>query len=137
MIPGLGRSPGEEHGNPLQYSPVSRIPMHRGAWWAAVHGVTKSTFLFYMLLFLQFSFKYNSSKFWEFIYQDFIDFLGGITKYLTSSGANCQLLPFPECVLHTMSNHSFADCPGNQWESNCNDSLRILNLGKVCDCYDQ
>ena len=42
LIPGLGRSPGEEHGNPLQYSPVSRIPMHRGAWWAAVHGVAKS-----------------------------------------------------------------------------------------------
>ena len=81
MIPGSGRSPGEEIGYPLQYSWASlvaqlvknlpavretwirslgwedpleegmatdssilawRIPMDRGAWWAALHGVTKS-----------------------------------------------------------------------------------------------
>ena len=80
-IPGLGRSPGEGTGHPLQYSWASlitqtgktppamweiwvrslgwedpleegmathssilawRIPMDRGAWWATVHGVTKS-----------------------------------------------------------------------------------------------
>ena len=40
-IPGLGRSPGERNGYPLQYS-CPRNPMDRGAWWAAVHGVTKS-----------------------------------------------------------------------------------------------
>ena len=40
-IPGLGRSPGEGNGNPLQYSCLEN-PMNRGAWWAAVHGVTKS-----------------------------------------------------------------------------------------------
>ena len=40
-IPGLGRSPGGEHGNPLQYSCLES-PMDRGAWWATVHGVTKS-----------------------------------------------------------------------------------------------
>ena len=39
-IPGLGRSPGEGHGNPLQYSCLEN-PMNRGAWQAAVHGVTK------------------------------------------------------------------------------------------------
>ena len=33
LIPGLGRSPGEGHGNPLQYSCLGN-PMHRGAWWA-------------------------------------------------------------------------------------------------------
>ena len=32
-IPGLGRSPGEGNGNPLQYSCL-RNPMDRGAWWA-------------------------------------------------------------------------------------------------------
>ena len=32
---------GEGHGNPLQYSSLVN-PMHRGAWWATVHGVTKS-----------------------------------------------------------------------------------------------
>ena len=40
-IPGLGRSPGEGNGNPLQYSCLGN-PMDRGAWWAAVHGITKS-----------------------------------------------------------------------------------------------
>ena len=40
-IPGSGRSPGERHGNPLQYSCLEN-PMDRGAWQAAVHRVTKS-----------------------------------------------------------------------------------------------
>ena len=40
-IPGLGRSPGEGHGNPLQYSCLEN-PMDRGAWGTTVHGVTKS-----------------------------------------------------------------------------------------------
>ena len=38
---GSGRSPGGGHGNPLQYSCLEN-PMERGAWQAAVHGVTKS-----------------------------------------------------------------------------------------------
>ena len=40
LIPGLGRSPGEGNGNPLQY-PCLENPI-RGIWWATVHGVTKS-----------------------------------------------------------------------------------------------
>ena len=40
-IPGSGRSPGEGQGNPLQYS-CPENPMDRGAWWATVHGVSKS-----------------------------------------------------------------------------------------------
>ena len=40
-ILGSGRSPGEGNGNPLQYSCLEN-PMDRGAWWATVHGVTKS-----------------------------------------------------------------------------------------------
>ena len=40
-IPGLGRSPGEGNGNPLQDYCLEN-PMDRGAWWAAVHGVAKS-----------------------------------------------------------------------------------------------
>ena len=38
-IPGLGRSPGEGNGNPLQYSCLENS-MGRGAWWAIVYGVT-------------------------------------------------------------------------------------------------
>ena len=40
-IPGSGRSPGVGNGNPLQ-NPCLENPMDRGAWQAAVHGVTKS-----------------------------------------------------------------------------------------------
>ena len=40
-IPGLGRSPGERNGNPLQYSCLEN-PMDGGAWRATVHGVAKS-----------------------------------------------------------------------------------------------
>ena len=40
-IPGLGRSPGEGNGYPLQYSCLENF-MDRGAWQATVHGVAKS-----------------------------------------------------------------------------------------------
>ena len=40
-IPGSGRSPGEENGNPLPYSCLENS-MDGGAWWAIVHGVAKS-----------------------------------------------------------------------------------------------
>ena len=40
-IPGLGRSPGDGHGNPLQYSCLESL-VNRGAWQATVHGVSKS-----------------------------------------------------------------------------------------------
>ena len=39
-VPGLGRSPGEGNGNPLQHSCLEN-PMDRGAWWATVHGVAR------------------------------------------------------------------------------------------------
>ena len=35
LIPGLGKSPGEGNGNPLQYSCLGN-PMDGGAWWATV-----------------------------------------------------------------------------------------------------
>ena len=41
LIPGLGRSPGEGNGNPLQYSCLGN-PMDKGVWLITVHGVTKS-----------------------------------------------------------------------------------------------
>ena len=40
-ILGSGRSPGEENGNPLQYSCLENS-MDRGGWRATVHGITKS-----------------------------------------------------------------------------------------------
>ena len=41
LIPGLGRSPGEGNGHPLQYSCLGN-PMDRGSRQATVHGVTES-----------------------------------------------------------------------------------------------
>ena len=41
LIPGLGRSPGGGHGNPLHYSCLENS-MNRGALWAMVHVVAKS-----------------------------------------------------------------------------------------------
>ena len=41
LIPESGRSPGEGHGNLLQYSSLEN-PKDRGTWWARVHRVTKS-----------------------------------------------------------------------------------------------
>ena len=40
-IPGLGRSPGGGHGNPLQYSCLKN-PMDRGVRQTTVHGISKS-----------------------------------------------------------------------------------------------
>ena len=42
LIPGLGRSPGEGNGNPLQYSCLAN-PVDRGAWQAIVHKITKES----------------------------------------------------------------------------------------------
>ena len=59
-IPGLGKSPGEGNGNPLQFSCLEN-PMDGGAWWATVHGVKKTwtglsdfTFTFKVLFYLSF-----------------------------------------------------------------------------------
>ena len=41
-IPGLGRSPGEGNGSPVQYSCLEN-PMDRGAWWVTVHEITKES----------------------------------------------------------------------------------------------
>ena len=41
FIHGLGRSPGERCGNPLQYSCLENST-DRGVWWTVVYGVTKN-----------------------------------------------------------------------------------------------
>ena len=41
-IPELGRFPGEENSNPLQYSCMGN-PLNRGDWWAPVPGVAKES----------------------------------------------------------------------------------------------
>ena len=41
LIPGLGRSPGEGNGYPLQYSCLEHSMDKGGVWWVIVHRVTK------------------------------------------------------------------------------------------------
>ena len=41
LIPRSGRFPGGGNDSPLQYSCLENF-MDRGAWWATVHGVSKS-----------------------------------------------------------------------------------------------
>ena len=41
LIPRSGRSPGEGHSNPLQYSCLEN-PLDRGTWWAAVYRVAQN-----------------------------------------------------------------------------------------------
>ena len=52
-IPGLGRSPGEGKGYPLQYSGLENS-MGRGAWQAKVHGVAKTSDVLYGSHFFEF-----------------------------------------------------------------------------------
>ena len=48
LIPGLGRSPGEGNGNPLQYSCLENS-MDGGAWWATVHMTERLNFHFHSI----------------------------------------------------------------------------------------
>ena len=57
FISGLGRSPGEGNGNPLQYSCLGN-PMDRGTWQSIVHDVTESD----MTLQLNHSYSYFLKK---------------------------------------------------------------------------
>ena len=63
LIPGLGGSPREGNGNPLQYSCLEN-PMDRGTWWAVVHRITKSkTWLKWLST--QGANKHCENPFWE------------------------------------------------------------------------
>ena len=68
-IPGLGTSPGEGNGNPLQYSCLKNS-MDGGAWQATYHGVTKSRtwqrdFTFTFSLMLKLKLQYFGHQMWR------------------------------------------------------------------------
>ena len=48
LIPGVGRSPGEGNGNPVQYSCLEN-PMYKGAWWATIFEASKDSDLTYQM----------------------------------------------------------------------------------------
>ena len=66
-IPGLGRSPGEGNGNPLQYSCLEN-PMDGGAWWVTVHGVAKSRRWLSDFTFKQYCLNNMRSLLWTLVY---------------------------------------------------------------------
>ena len=53
LIPGSGRSPGEENGYSLQYSCLEKA-MDRGAWWAIVHRMAELDMTEHLILSLHF-----------------------------------------------------------------------------------
>ena len=83
-ICGLGRSPGGEHGNPRQYSPLGN-PMHKRVWWTTVHGASKS---WRQLKWLS-THVLISRCVWVWY-----------TKYYTILDIDCALLPYSEkCMM--------------------------------------
>ena len=59
-IPGLRRSPEEGNDNPFQHSCLENS-MDRGAWWATVHGFTKTNPANYLQTILSFAFGLQKS----------------------------------------------------------------------------
>ena len=78
-IPGSGRSPGEGNGNPFQYSCLGNF-MDRGAWWAIVHGVTKSR---------------TQLSDWKFIHSHFI-----LSAYTPGFLTYCEQLKNRTLIIH-------------------------------------
>ena len=64
VIPGSGRSPGGENGNPLKYSGLE-TPKNTGSWWAIVHGVTKdqTQYTIFHSMELYFEIRINKGEF--------------------------------------------------------------------------
>ena len=80
-ISGLGRSPGEGNGNPLQYFCLE-TPMDRGAWWAILHGVAKSWPRLN-------DFTFTRSSLERCLFSSLIHFLIGLFVFLVLSCMSC------------------------------------------------
>ena len=101
LIPGLGRSPGEENGCPLQYSCLEN-PMDRGAWRATVHGVAKSQTQLIDWAFGE----------WSEVYMNLLLFSCSVrSDSLWPHGLQHSRLPCPSPSPRACSN----SCPLSQW----------------------
>ena len=106
LIPGLGRSPGGGHGNPLQCS-CPENPMDRGAWKAAVHGVAKSpTWLKWLSMYVSLDSVVDSC-----FYTYCLNFLVKIAVYVLIK------LYFPQVNSWSFSWVSPFECTKGLWES--------------------
>ena len=92
FILGLGRYPKEKNGNPFQYFCLGNL-MDRGAWWAIVHGVTKSqTYLTTTMVVLFLCFK-------------------GISILFSIVGVSIAFpLTIQECLLFSKPSQAFIVC---------------------------
>ena len=92
----LGRSPGERHVNPLQYSCLEN-PMDRGAWWAIDHGMAKSAVAEHTCSMLELAVFYSLCD--MFFPSDRIPLNTFVPQLLVRLGALCNL------VLHAHEEH--------------------------------
>ena len=105
-IPGSGRSPGGENGYPLQYFCLDNF-MDRGAWWAAIHRVTKRwTWL-----------KWFSMHTWWFLSLKPNDIVCGLVTQLCLTLCNSM-----DCILPGSSVHG--DSPGKNTGVGCHTLLQ-------------
>ena len=94
-IPGIGRSPGEGNGNPLQYSWLGN-PMDRGGWWATLHEVTKELGMTHQL-------NNNNNKLTLNLFPCFKDILQRYVRYHKSHCQLCLKKNDATCVTMTRS----------------------------------
>ena len=121
-IPRWGRSPGEGNGNPLQYSCLEN-PMDGGAWWATVHGVTKSRTRLSDFTFLS-TFTFNILCWW-----------GGKKEDAEAEGTlcspnplsfcpqqRCSLITFPSLLFGQLGSRDFRS---GQWKTGRSDACHL------------
>ena len=138
-IPGLGRSPGEGNGNPLQDSCLENS-MDRGAWWTTVYGVAKiRTWLTEWITHrtIQAQFGYHMSLPQNFSFQNPLDVKKPGKKLWTMKEANVSLgFPGGSAVTNPpVSAGDLASIPGSgtsPWEGNGN-RLQCSCLGNPMD----
>ena len=83
LSPGLGRSPGEGNGYPLQFSRLENS-MDKGAWQVIVHGVTKS-----QTQLSQFH-THTTNLYWGFILSPFLVFVLLMEPHFLLMGEACD-----------------------------------------------